>query len=446
MNKDLFKFPIRHLIQMKINSGTLLIIVAVLAMIAANSPFAEAYNSFLNMPVNLSFGSFSIFEHNGHIMTLQEVINDALMAIFFFSVGLEIKREVLVGELSSLRKALLPIVAACGGMIVPVFVFLITVPSEPALASNGCAIPMATDIAFSLSVLSMLGSRVPLSLKIFLTTLAVADDIGGIIVIALFYGGSIDPTFLLYVAIVLIIMYLCGRMGLTSKAFYIVGFCVAWYCMLHSGIHATIAGVLAAFTIPACPKLNLGSFVQDIRESLNSLPMHKDAKIHLSNSEISVLKHIEDSSDKTVSTLQALDDGVAPLVNFFIMPLFAFANANITFDNVSVEQLEGLSMTVALALFVGKFLGIFSFTYICVKTKLLAMPDKITTKALAGVSILGGIGFTVSLFIADLSYRGHGVEGAELLNEAKLGIVAGSLLSGFVGYFILNKILGKSEK
>lgn len=435
----IFKSPIRHFIKTKINGGAILLFVALAAMIIANTPWHEAYNSFFSQEVVLRFGDINIFHVQGSNMTFMSLINDALMAIFFFSIGLEIKRELLVGELSSPRKALLPVVAACGGMVIPILIFSLICPDGP--ASRGAAIPMATDIAFSLGVLSLLGKKIPLSLKIFLTTFAVVDDIGGIIVIGAFYSNNLIFTYLLWALLFILISWLGGRLGINSKLYFITLGIVVWYFFLNSGVHPTIAGVIVAFTVPARPKLNIYKYVGEIRASLQKLPETTDIadnKYMLSNSELSILRHVESVSDKVISPLQSMDDNLHPLVNYVVMPLFAFANASISFENFSFAALEGVTFTIFIALVFGKLIGIFSFTWIAVKTKLLNMPEHMNAKSLLGVSMLGGIGFTVSLFIANLSYAGMPEIGPTLLNEAKIGIIGGSLFAGIMGYLLLN--------
>lgn len=440
MNKDFFKYPIRHFIQHKINSGAILLFVAVIAMIIANSPLREHYNAWFAQEVVLQFGDFSLFHSHGSDMNFLALINDALMAVFFFSVGLEIKRELLVGELSSPRKALLPVIAACGGMIVPILLFLAVSPTGP--AAQGAAIPMATDIAFSLGVLSLLGKRVPLSLKIFLTAFAVVDDIGGIIVIGLFYSGQIVTEYLMWSLLFIAVLYIAGRLGISSKLFYVLFGIAVWYLFLNSGIHPTIAGVIVAFTVPARPRIYLPAYLRDIRQSLERLS-DKTAVRHdiLSNADLSVLKHIESISDKAISPLQSLDDNLHPLINFVVMPLFAFANASVSFSGLTLSALEGVTLTVFFSLVVGKLTGIFTFTWLAVKSGFLVMPERMNTRNLFGISLLGGIGFTVSLFIANLSYAGVPETGALLLNQAKLGIISGSVIAGICGYFVLRKVL-----
>lgn len=439
MNKDLFKVPIRLFMKAKVNSGVILLVVAAIAMIIANSPFSSQYHTLLSQEVVLRFGNFNLFQAHGHNMNLLEFINDALMAIFFFSVGLEIKRETLVGELSSLRKALLPVIAACGGMILPVLLFFLISPSGA--AAKGAAIPMATDIAFSLGVLSLLGKKVPLSLKIFLTTFAVADDIGGIIVIGVFYSSGIILKYLLWSLLVIGILYIGNRLNIYSKLFYIFFGVIIWYLFLNSGIHPTIAGVIVAFTVPARPKFDLAQYSADLRACVARLPEKIYGNHMLSNAELSILKHIESASDKVISPLQSFEDNLHPLVNYIVMPLFAFANASINFSGFNLDSLQGVTTTLFLSLVFGKLIGIFSFTWLATKSGLLSMPERMNNQSLFGVALLGGIGFTVSLFIANLSYANIPEIGAELLNQAKLGIISGSVFAGICGYSVLKRVL-----
>lgn len=443
MNKAILKVPIRNFIKGQINGGAILLIVAIIAMIIANSPLQEHYNALFAQKVVFQFGDFSLFHSHGENMNFLALINDALMAIFFFSVGLEIKREILVGELSSPRKALLPVIAACGGMLLPVLLFLLVCPTGD--AAKGAAIPMATDIAFSLGVLSLLGKRVPLSLKIFLTAFAVVDDIGGIIVIGLFYSSNLILEYLFWSLLFITILYVGGRFHINSKLFYIFFGIAVWYLFLNSGIHPTIAGVIVAFTVPARPKFDLMQYTADIRNSLTRFP-EKDTHENriLTNSELSILKHIESASDKAISPLQSFEDNLRPLVNYIVMPLFAFANASINFNGFNLSSIEGVTLTVFFALIVGKLTGIFTFTWLAVKTGLLTMPEHMNNKTLFGVSLLGGIGFTVSLFIANLSYSSLPGFGSQLLNQAKLGIISGSVFAGICGFFVLKKVLKQS--
>ncbi|MDE6927782.1 MAG: Na+/H+ antiporter NhaA, partial [Muribaculaceae bacterium] len=420
----------------------------VLALVIANIPsINEYYFNFWTQEVRLQVGDFNIFSHSGHPMDMLAFINDALMAIFFFSIGLEIKREILVGELASFKQALLPITAAVGGMVCPVLIYWVLAAGTE--YSGGAAIPMATDIAFSLGVLAMLGKRVPLSLKIFLTTLAVVDDIGGIVVIAAFYTTHIEADLLLYAAGLLVVLLLGSHMHIKSKIFYLGIGGVVWFLFLNSGIHPTIAGVLVAFCVPATPVFAPKKYIKIIRNSIAHFRGEDDELLNqrtiLNRHQLNWLKEVESASDKVISPLQELEDSLHPIVNYFIVPLFAFANAGIfLLDTDPASVIEGVSLAVILALVAGKFVGILSFSWLTVKLGAAPMPDHSNWKMIAAVSMLGGIGFTVSLFIATLTFNGADPLAIELLNHAKLGIVAGSLLAGVGGWLLLHVTLPKA--
>ncbi|MFG6423663.1 MAG: Na+/H+ antiporter NhaA [Paramuribaculum sp.] len=428
------------------SGGNLLILATVLALIIANIPgINQYYIDFWNQEVRLQVGDFNVFSHGGEPMSVLDFINDALMAIFFFSVGLEIKREMLVGERSSSKQALLPIMGACGGMLFPVLIFFALAAGTDYV--GGAAIPMATDIAFSIGVLAMLGSRCPVSLKVFLTTLAVADDIGGIIVIATCYSTHLELMFLVYAAILLGVLLLGSAIKIKSKMFYILVGMVVWFLFLNSGIHPTIAGVLVAFCVPATPLYPPKKYVQVIRKVVGQFDEKDDDQLAdrctiLDKERMNRLKEIESASDKVISPLQDLEDTLHPLVNYIIIPLFAFANAGIFLLGLDPATIiEGVSLAIILGLVVGKFAGIFAFTWLTVKLGWAPMPSESNWKMVASVSMLGGIGFTVSLFIANLSFGAMGAHGMDLLNHAKLGIVIGSLLSGVLGYIMLSRTL-----
>ena len=434
-----------------VSSSAVLIFFTVAALACANIPVVKDwYFSLWQNEVSFSIGNFNFFSHNGHAMSLGAVINDFLMAIFFLSVGLEIKREIKVGELSSRDKALLPIIGACGGMIVPVLVFYLFCPADAAM-QRGLAIPMATDIAFSLGVLASFKTRVPLGLKIFLAALAVADDLGGIIVIALFYTSHIDMMFIILSVVCVVAMVLGNMMKIRAKSFYVLIGLVLWYTMLNSGIHATIAGVITAFCIPSTLKNGTGHYLERIRENVNKFPVidvdERHNTIVLTNDQIHTLKSIESAADKMISPLQDLEDNLHGLINFFIIPLFAFANAGIDMSEMSFASLfSGVGLSVMLGLVLGKFIGVFSFSWLAIKMNIVKLPANTTWKAFASVCVVCGIGFTVSMFIADLSYAGLGAEGAALLAEAKLGVLVGSVVSAVLGCVLLGKTLPKELK
>ena len=429
------------------NASLLLFAATIVAMVLANSPWADRYHQLLAFPIDLQAGQFNFFAHHGETMSMLAFVNDALMAVFFFVIGLEIKQEVLIGELSSVRKALLPIIAACGGMIVPVLFYMLVCNTPPEV--NGAAIPMATDIAFALAVLGLLGKRVPLSMRIFLTALAVVDDIGGIIIIALFYSGHIAFEPLLISLIVLALLYVGGKFRVHNRLFFYIGGFIVWLLFLESGIHPTIAGVLIAFTVPARPVVKLDDFTCDMTGYLNMLDytevrQSRKAEV-LTPTQIQVLNNIHTLADKTISPLQTIADKLHPLVNYVILPLFAFVNAGVTFGDIQPQTLVNVPLAVFVGLFVGKTLGIFSFSYLFACTPFASMPTGMSKRNLFGVSMLGGIGFTVALFIANLSFDGSTAAGADLLNQAKLGVFTGSFISGLCGYLVLKWVLPKEK-
>lgn len=431
------------------SSSVVLVISTVLALLCANIPaLKDTYFSLWQNTVSISIGNFNLFSHAGHSMSVMEVINDFLMAIFFLSVGLEIKREILVGELSTMKKAMLPIIGACGGMIIPVLLFVLFCPDNPEM-TRGMAIPMATDIAFSLGVLSLFKTRVPVSLKMFLAALAVADDLGGILVIAIFYSSHIDVFFLILTAVAVLVLIIGNRMHIRTPAFYITVGMVLWYLMLQSGIHATISGVVLAFCVPASLSMGTGYYLRQIKHNVNMFPVVKlednDKPVVFTNQDILALRSIESAADKLISPLQDLEDHLHVPVNYYVVPIFAFANAGIDLSILDFGDLfNGVGLAVLMGLLVGKFVGVFSFSWLAVKAGIVTLPKDVSWKAFASVCVLCGIGFTVSMFIADLSYMGIGDNGQVLLNQAKLAVLAGSVIAALAGCVMLNRTLPQS--
>lgn len=366
------------------SSGNLLIICVILSLMIANSSLGDGFQDVLNYKL----GSYSI----------SLWINDGLMTIFFLLVGLEIKREILEGELSSFKNATLPIFAALGGMLIPALIFYFF--NQGSKYENGWGIPMATDIAFSLAIISMLGKRVPVSVKIFLTALAIVDDLGAIVVIAIFYTEKLETTYLLLSGLVMLVLMLLNFLKVKKHIFYLIPGIFLWYFMHHSGIHATIAGVLLAFTIPT------------------------------------------NDSNTEISPLEKLEELLHTPVNYFIMPLFALANTNIKFHSGMVDGLfTNFGYGIILGLVLGKVIGINLFSFIAIKLKLSDLPNNSQWSQMLGAGLLAGIGFTMSIFIALLSYKGN----VEIQDEAKFAILVASAISGFLGYFLLKLISKKTH-
>jgi NhaA family Na+:H+ antiporter len=420
--------PVNRFITKSTTGGIVLFASAVLALILANSPLKDWFHNLWEHELGLSIDKFS------YKATLHHWINDGLMAVFFFVVGLELKHEVVGGQLRSLKDASLPIFAAVGGMIVPALIFLAFNPTGH--AQNGWGIPMATDIAFALGVVYMLGNKVPPSLKIFLTTLAIADDLGAVLVIAIFYTSDISLLSLGIGFLFLAILILANYLGVRNTVFYgIMGIGGLWVAFLASGVHATIAGVLAAFTIPANVKINEESFLLKIkrltkkfeRANPNGLPTVTKEQLH-------ILEDIDTIARRATTPLQKLEHGMHPLVSFIIMPLFALSNAGVTLGiDVIDTMFSPVALGVFFGLFAGKLIGVYGFSWLFVKLKIGKMPHQMTKRHLLGVSFLASIGFTMSLFIANLAFNDP-----IYIQEAKIGILLASILAGLVGFLFLN--------
>ncbi len=377
--------PFKWFFKLEAASGLVLLIAALVALIVSNSSYSGTYFHILEQYLFIGINDF------GMKLSVHHWINDALMAIFFFFVTLEIKREFIQGELSNLKKALLPIIAAVGGMVVPAL-FYVVINFGDSETINGWAIPSATDIAFSLGILSLLGSRVPISLKVFLTALAIIDDLGAILIIAFFYSGDLSIIYLSLILISYIFLLILNKFEIKKFIPYLIIGIFMWYFTYKSGIHATIAGVLLASTIP----------------------------------------HRQKSKD--FSLLINIEHSISPYVAFMIMPLFAFANAGVSLNGLTFSSLLlPVPLGILLGLFFGKQLGVMIFSYISVQLKIAQMPDKSTWLNLYGVSILTGIGFTMSLFVGNLAF----VNNIQYIDGVKIGVLTGSLLSTVFGYFLL---------
>ena len=382
---DYISKPFKWFFKLEAASGLILLIAAILALIISNSQLSDFYFNTLEKYLFIGINDL------GLKLSVHHWINDALMAIFFFFVTLEIKREFLQGELSNLKQALLPIIAAVGGMVVPAL-FYIAVNYENSETINGWAIPSATDIAFSLGVLSLLGSRVPISLKVFLTALAIIDDLGAILIIAFFYSGDLSINYLILIILSFIFLLILNKLSVKIFTPYLFIGLLMWFFTYKSGIHATIAGVLLATTIPHRKK------------------------------------------EHDFSLLVKLEHAIAPYVAFVIMPIFAFANAGVSLEGLSLSSLLApVPLGIVLGLFFGKQIGVLLFSYISVKFKFAKMPNNSNWLSIYGVSILTGIGFTMSLFVGNLAFA----ENLEYIDGVKIGVLTGSLLSTVFGYILL---------
>lgn len=385
---------ITRFLKLESSGGILLMMTATLAIIIANTPLKVFYDLLLDTPVEVRIGALHIAK------PLLLWVNDGLMAIFFFLVGLELKRELLDGELSDPRNIILPGVGAVGGMLAPAMIYLAFNASDP-VAVKGWAIPAATDIAFALGVLSLLGSRVPTTLKIFLTSLAIFDDIGAIVIIALFYTAKISSAALLFSLLCIIVLAIMNRRGVESRSPYLLVGAVMWVALLKSGVHATLAGVILAIFIP-----------------------------------------LKSRDPKLASPLKTLEHDLHSIVAFFVLPVFAFANAGIAFTGMSSDVIfHDVPMGVALGLVVGKQVGIFGLCALVILLGWAKLPKGMNWLALYGVSALCGIGFTMSLFVGSLAFEETGIN---LLFDERVGIIIGSLVSGVIGYLVLLKALKKS--
>ena len=417
--------PFQKFANLEASGGLLLIASTLLALIWANSPLGKSYEDLWHLEMGLQVGSYGIS------MSLSHWINDGIMAVFFFVVGLEIKREVGTGELNSIRKAALPLFGALGGMIVPAAIYFLV--NRDGIGASGWGIPMATDIAFALGVLALLGRRIPLTVKVFLTALAIIDDIGAVLVIAIFYSGQIFWAALGVAALTLAVLFLANRLGVRSSLVYLILGMALWLALYKSGIHATLAGILVAMTIPSRPRINSNEFLSHGRQFLNEYERANTEDVGLNETQESTLQALETAIDHTESVLHRMEYGLHPWVTYFIIPLFALANAGVHLGEglaAAITHPIGIGILGGLAL--GKPLGIIAFTWLAVKAKLAQLPERVTWRHLIGAGMLAGIGFTMSLFITALAFAD-----VESQNIAKVGILLASLVAGLAGYAML---------
>jgi NhaA family Na+:H+ antiporter len=427
--------PFEHFLHSQTTTGLVLLLMTLTALILANSPFVDYYNHFFHTRIDFNVGEWKLSH------TLHHWINDGLMAIFFFMIGLEIKREILVGELSNIKVAILPILSAIGGMLLPALIYMsINAGSQGA---SGWGIPMATDIAFAISVLVILGKRVSPALVTFLVALAIVDDLGAVLVIAIFYTDQIQFLPLLLSGASFSILLLFNRAGIHAILPYFIVGIFMWFFMLESGIHATIAGVLAAFTIPSRPKLTPTSFTNSTRNLLDEYDNYPVATDHtLHENQKAILLNIKDTIDSVSTPAARLEHSLHLPVSLLIIPLFALANAGISIDFSLLGETiqESVSLGIIAGLVGGKVLGIFGVAWLAIKLGIAKLPEKSTMSQIFGVAFLGGIGFTMSIFVADLAFIGN----ETLIFQAKIGILTASLFSGLFGYIWL-KYVAKSK-
>ncbi len=418
--------PFQAFARHKLAGAGLLLAAAAVALAWANSPWKESYHGILEMQISVAVGAFSLSKH------LLHWINDGLMGIFFFLVGLEIKREILAGELSGVRKAALPVVAAVGGMVVPALVYLLFNAGGP--GEHGWGIPMATDIAFALGVLALLGSRVPAGLKVFLTAVAIVDDIGAILIIAIFYTDTIVLSSLLVGGIVFALSIAANVSGVRSPLVYFIMGAVVWLAFLKSGVHATLAAVLMAFTIPARTRIDGSAFLRrmgELVEAMRATGVPRGRRL-LDMEQQHVIHNMEAALEQSTPPLQRIEHTLAPLVTFFVLPLFALANAGVTLEGGLADALRSpVTVGIVLGLFLGKQAGITLFAWLAVKLRLADLPSGAGWRQVHAVSVLGGIGFTMSLFIGGLAF------GEPALRDvAKLAVLSASLAAGCVGLLL----------
>lgn len=425
MIKKVFLTPFQKFVKIESFSGILLLLATITALVWANSSFGDSYRELWQYDIGVVTETFEFKK------PLILWINDGLMAIFFFLIGLEIKRELLIGELNSVKKIAFPLVGALGGMIAPVVLFLLL--NQNPSTQQGWGVPMATDIAFSLAVLNVLGKRIPLSLKIFLTAFAIVDDIGAVLVIAIFYSSSINITLLFIALALLAILYVFSFKGFYSKFVMVFLGIIIWVLFLKAGIHPTIAGILLAFSVPIRQKIDTSTFLEQLENVYNDI---KEATILkkpiLSNEQIEYIDDLEDWTQKYQSPLQHLEHSLHGWVAYFIVPIFALANAGVVLSN-GQELNMALTINIIICLILGKGIGIPAVVLLVKKLKWITVPEDISLQQIWGVSFLAGIGFTMAIFIASLAFA----KTPEFIDSAKIGILIGSFISAIIGFLIL---------
>jgi len=417
--------PLQKFVRIESFSGILLFGATMLALILANSPLADRFQSLWQYEIGISSSGFDL------IKPLILWINDGLMTIFFFLIGLEIKRELMIGELNSVKKASFPLFAAIGGMLVPVAFFFIMNRNPD--NSHAWGIPMATDIAFSLAILTLLGKRIPIGLKVFLIAFAIVDDLGAVMVIALFYSGTIKWSFIGISGLLLALLFFLSYRKYFSHGVYLTIGIIIWYLFLKAGIHPTIAGVLMALTIPIRRQVGDEAYVNKLCEIVDDIKESADlSNPLLTEKQIEGIDELEDWTEKVQSPLQHLEHKLHNYVAYLIMPVFALANAGVAFQGGGNLD-SGFAGIIAISLIAGKLIGVTFFAWLAVKFKFAELPEGVSFKQVIGVALLAGVGFTMSIFVANLAFFGN----EHLLDSAKAGILIGSFVAGISGYLML---------
>jgi NhaA family Na+:H+ antiporter len=416
---------IQKFIKIESFSGMLLFLATIIALVWANSPYGNIYHSIWQYKLGFSIGDFTLSK------PLILWINDGLMAVFFFLIGLELKRELLIGEINSFKKASLPIIAALGGILIPIALYLVLNTDSETV--KGWGIPMATDIAFALAILTLLGNRIPFALKVFLTAFAIIDDLAAVLVIALFYSKSINIILLVIALGIISFLVILTLKNKFNRSFFFFTGVIVWFLFLKSGVHPTIAGVLLAFTIPIRQKFKIDTFKNELKQITSNIVDNKNSFL-LSKSQMEEIDYLENLTYKVRSPLQHQEHKLHNWAAYFILPLFAFSNAGVKI-NFDVNFDYNLMQNIAISLFIGKFVGISFFTYIGVKLKFVELPKSLKLNHILGIAAIAGVGFTMSIFIDNLAFSGDPVK----IDSAKIGIIIGSLISGILGYFILSQ-------
>lgn len=442
-------------------AGGLLLLCVIVAMLLANLPFTkEIYHAFLHTNLSMSIQSPVdsvtglraidwIFPKD---MTVEKFINDILMVVFFFTIGLEIKREIVCGELSSPKKAMLPVIAALGGMLMPAFIYALV--NGGTAAASGWGIPTATDIAFAMGIMSVMGRRVPVSLKVFLTALAIADDLGAILVVAFFYGGSVDFALLALAALILAAVYLLNRSGEKRMIFYVIPAIVVWFLFYYAGIHATMAGVVMAMMIPMDARFTRPYFDKKCDGYRTLMREYDNEGVFPNHDQRTCLRNISHIADGTVGMSYRLEHALSPWVNFVIMPIFALANAGVEIPDTSYlnifqysPEMGSVGIGIFLGLLLGKPVGITLASWLAIKFKVGEMPAGASWKMLFAVACLGGIGFTMSIFVDTLSFGELAPDATlHLRSLGKIAVLAGSLSAGILGGILINIFNGNTKE